>query len=79
MNDIITIFFICELYLTKDEESEAGVSQEEGVVYPARVQSSFDNLMEMEGKNPISILNEMYPGVQYLLLSSEVSYFIVKI
>jgi len=57
--------------LKLDEESEAGVSQEEGVVYPARVQSSFDNLMEMEGKNPISILNEMYPGVQYLLLSSE--------
>ena len=47
-------------------------------MYPARVQSSFDNLMEMEGKNPISILNEMYPGVQYLLLSSEVSCFIAK-
>lgn len=26
--------------------------------------------MELEGKNPVSILNELYPGIQYQLISS---------
>ncbi len=38
--------------------------------------------MELEGKNPVSILNELYPGIQYQLISttgpSHAPQFIIK-
>jgi len=35
--------------------------------------SEIDDWVELEGKNPISILNELYPGTGYTLVSSNVS------
>lgn len=32
--------------------------------------SNIDDWMELEGKNPVSILNELYPGTQFTLISS---------
>ena len=30
-----------------------------------RANCDLDDWMELEGKNPVSILNELYPGIQY--------------
>jgi len=30
-----------------------------------RASCDLDDWMELEGKNPVSILNELYPGIQY--------------
>ena len=30
-----------------------------------RAHCDLDDWMELEGKNPVSILNELYPGIQY--------------
>ena len=38
-----------------------------------RTITEIDDWMELEGKNPVSILNELYPGTQYTLMSSQVS------
>ena len=35
-----------------------------------RANADLDDWMELEGKNPVSILNELYPGIQYALLST---------
>jgi len=51
----------------KLEEEQASRANSKPVV----VTSSVETLLEMEGKNPISILNEMHPGVQYHLISSQ--------
>ena len=34
-----------------------------------RASSELDDWMELEGKNPVSILNELYPGIQYRKLN----------
>jgi len=36
-----------------------------------RTITEIDDWMELEGKNPVSILNELYPGTQYTLMSSQ--------
>lgn len=47
-----------------------------------RASCDLDDWMELEGKNPVSILNELYPGIQYQLLStsgpSHAPNFIIK-
>ena len=47
-----------------------------------RASCDLDDWMELEGKNPVSILNELYPGIQYQLLStsgpSHAPQFIIK-
>ncbi|QQP34889.1 Uncharacterized protein FKW44_022932 [Caligus rogercresseyi] len=47
-----------------------------------RANCDLDDWMELEGKNPVSILNELYPGIQYQLLSttgpSHAPNFIIK-
>ncbi|TRY70366.1 hypothetical protein TCAL_05452 [Tigriopus californicus] len=35
-----------------------------------RANCDLDDWMELEGKNPVSILNELYPGIQYQLVAS---------
>ena len=35
-----------------------------------RANCDLDDWMELEGKNPVSILNELYPGIQYQLIST---------
>ena len=35
-----------------------------------RASCDLDDWMELEGKNPVSILNELYPGIQYQLIST---------
>jgi len=35
-----------------------------------RAHCDLDDWMELEGKNPVSILNELYPGIQYQLIST---------
>ena len=35
-----------------------------------RAHCDLDDWMELEGKNPVSILNELYPGIQYRKLIS---------
>ncbi len=35
-----------------------------------RANCDLDDWMELEGKNPVSILNELYPGIQYQLVSA---------
>ena len=39
--------------------------------HAARSISEIDAWMELEGKNPVSILNELYPGVIFTLVSSD--------
>ena len=47
-----------------------------------RANCDLDDWMELEGKNPVSILNELYPGIQYQLISttgpSHAPQFIIK-
>ena len=47
-----------------------------------RANCDLDDWMELEGKNPVSILNELYPGIQYQLISttgpSHAPVFIIK-
>jgi len=47
-----------------------------------RANCDLDDWMELEGKNPVSILNELYPGIQYQLISttgpSHAPVFVVK-
>ena len=40
-------------------------------IHAARSISEIDAWMELEGKNPVSILNELYPGVIFNLVSSD--------
>lgn len=35
-----------------------------------RASCDLDDWMELEGKNPVSILNELYPGIQYQVICS---------
>jgi len=47
-----------------------------------RANCDLDDWMELEGKNPVSILNELYPGIQYQLVStsgpSHAPQFVIK-
>lgn len=47
-----------------------------------RANCDLDDWVELEGKNPVSILNELYPGIQYQLLStsgpSHAPQFVIK-
>jgi dsRNA-specific ribonuclease len=47
-----------------------------------RASCDLDDWMEVEGKNPVSILNELYPGIQYQLCStsgpSHAPQFVIK-
>ncbi len=47
-----------------------------------RANCDLDDWMELEGKNPVSILNELYPGIQYQLISttgpSHAPQFVIK-
>ena len=47
-----------------------------------RANCDLDDWMELEGKNPVSILNELYPGIQYQLISttgpSHAPLFVIK-
>ncbi|XP_023329872.1 double-stranded RNA-specific editase B2 isoform X3 [Eurytemora carolleeae] len=45
-------------------------SDEFGLSQKPREISEIDDWVELEGKNPISILNELYPGTGYTLVSS---------
>ena len=46
-------------------------SQTGNGTHAARTISEIDAWMELEGKNPVSILNELYPGVIFSLVSSD--------
>jgi len=50
----------------------AAITETKYVPEPSNPRSScdLDDWMELEGKNPVSILNELYPGIQYQLLST---------
>jgi len=51
--------------------SEGGASGGAGNTSNPRTLSEIDSWLELEGKNPVSILNELYPGVIFQLVSAE--------
>ena len=66
--------------------SKVSIQSTETVSVPERsnprANCDLDDWMELEGKNPVSILNELYPGIQYQLISttgpSHAPVFIIK-
>jgi len=51
--------------------SEGGGREGSGNTSNPRTLSEIDSWLELEGKNPVSILNELYPGVIFQLVSAE--------
>jgi len=51
--------------------SEGGEGEGSGNTSNPRTLSEIDSWLELEGKNPVSILNELYPGVIFQLVSAE--------
>eukprot|EP00092_Neocalanus_flemingeri_P022786 GFUD01024706.1.p1 GENE.GFUD01024706.1~~GFUD01024706.1.p1 ORF type:complete len:703 (+),score=193.42 GFUD01024706.1:51-2159(+) len=51
--------------------SEGGGTEGSGNTSNPRSLSEIDSWLELEGKNPVSILNELYPGVIFQLVSAE--------
>ena len=41
--------------------------------------NDIDEWMELEGKNPVSILNELYPATQYISVASTVRTQVINI
>jgi len=55
---------------TNGNDEDVDCTQDSIIPHKMSRPTDLDNWLEMEGKNPVSILNEMYPEVQYDLMSS---------